>query len=89
MAVTYVRNEQTGEFELVGPGGATTDATLSQDGKPADAGAVGNAINNLSSSVQTQLNNKAPMYTYGTTDLTEGSSALPAGTLYFYYTTSE
>lgn len=87
MAVTYVRNEQ-GEFELVGPGGATTDITLSQGGKPADAGAVGSAISNLSSTVQTQLNDKAPMYTYGTTDLTEGSSTLPAGTLYFYYTTN-
>lgn len=88
MAVTYVRNEQTGEFELVGPGGATTDVTLSQDGKPADAGAVGSAISNLSSTVQTQLNGKAPMYAYGTTDLTAGSSTLPAGTLYFYYTTN-
>lgn len=87
MAVTYVRNEQ-GEFELVGPGGATTDVTLSQDGKAADAGAVGNAINNLNSTVQAQLDDKAPMYTYGTTDLTAGSSTLPAGTLYFYYTTT-
>lgn len=88
MSVTYVRNED-GQFEIVGPGGAATDATLSQSGKPADAGAVGSVISNLTSSVQTQLNNKAPMYTYGTTDLTEGSSTLPAGTLYFYYTTSE
>lgn len=44
MAVTYVRNSQTGEFELVGPGGATTDTTLSQIGKPADAAAVGSAL---------------------------------------------
>lgn len=44
MAVTYVRNSQTGEFELVGPGGATTDTTLSLSGKPADAAAVGNAL---------------------------------------------
>ena len=88
MAVTYFRNEQTGEFELVGPGGAFTDTTLSQSGKPADAGAVGSAIGSLNSSVQAQLNNKAPMYTYGTTDLNAGSSALPAGTLYFYYTTA-
>lgn len=87
MSVTYVRNED-GQFEIVGPGGAATDATLSQSGKPADAGAVGSVISNLTSSVQTQLNNKAPMYTYGTTDLTEGSSTLPAGTLYFYYTTA-
>lgn len=44
MAVTYVRNDQTGEFELVSPGAATTDTTLSQLGVPADAAAVGNAL---------------------------------------------
>lgn len=44
MATTYVRNQETGEFELVGPGGATTDPTLSLSGKPADAAAVGSAI---------------------------------------------
>lgn len=44
MATTYVRNPNTGNFELVGPGGATTDTTLSQVGKPADASAVGNAL---------------------------------------------
>lgn len=43
MAVTYVRNDQ-GEFVKVGPGGATTDTTLSQSGKPADAAAVGTAL---------------------------------------------
>ena len=45
MAVTYVRNAN-GVFEQVGPGGATTDITLSQDGKPADAAAVGTALTN-------------------------------------------
>lgn len=44
MAVTYVRNQETGIFEQVGPGGATTDTTLSQSGKPADASAVGTAL---------------------------------------------
>ena len=47
MSVVYVRNNQ-GEFESVGSGGATTDITLSQVGKPADAGAVGDAIAELS-----------------------------------------
>lgn len=88
MSVIYARNQATGKFELVGPGSATTDSTLSLAGKPADAGAVGNAINNLNSTMRTELNNKAPMYTYGTTDLVEGSSTLAAGTLYFYYTTT-
>lgn len=88
MSTVYVRNQQTNEFELVGPGAATTDTTLSQLGKPADAAAVGSAINNLSSTVQTQLDDKAPKYTFGTTDLVAGTSTLPAGTLYFYYTTT-
>lgn len=48
MAVTYVRNSETGEFEQVGPGGATTDITLSQSGKPADAAAVGGALSGYS-----------------------------------------
>lgn len=57
MAVTYVRNDQTGEFEKVGPGGATTDPTLSFAGKPADAAAVGNALSNYATtaSVNTQF----------------------------------
>jgi hypothetical protein len=32
-----------------------------------------------------QLNQKAPAYTYGTTDLVEGESTLPVGTLYFVF----
>ena len=43
MPVTYVRNEQ-GIFEQVGPGAASTDPTLAQVGKPADASAVGAAL---------------------------------------------
>lgn len=43
MPTIYHRNSQ-GQFELVGPGAASTDTTLSQAGKPADAAAVGNAI---------------------------------------------
>lgn len=59
MSVTYVRNEN-GEFELVGPGGASTDITLSQAGKPADAAAVGSALSNYATSayVNTLINNK-------------------------------
>ena len=46
MAVTYVRDPQTNEFIQVGPGGSTTDTTLSLSGKPADAAAVGAALTN-------------------------------------------
>jgi hypothetical protein len=52
MATTYVRNATTGEFELVGPGNASTDTTLSQAGKPADAGAVGSALTNYATNVK-------------------------------------
>ena len=47
MSTVYVRNEISNEFERVGAGGASTDTTLSQVGKPADAGAVGSAISGL------------------------------------------
>jgi len=50
MSVTYVRNA-SGQFEMVGPGGATTDTTLTQAGKPADAAAVGNALSNYATTV--------------------------------------
>ena len=57
MSVTYVRNEK-GVFEPVGPGGASTDTTLSQIGKPADAAAVGAALTNYATaaSVNSQIN---------------------------------
>lgn len=60
MSVTYVRNS-SGTFERVGPGGASTDTTLSQAGKPADASAVGAALANyaLSSELSGLLNEKA------------------------------
>jgi hypothetical protein len=37
------------------------------------------------SEMDTKLAGKAPAYTYGTTDLTAGTSALATGTLYFVY----
>lgn len=60
MAVTYVRDPQTNEFKMVGPGGATTDITLSQSGRPADAAAVGSALTNYATEayVSGQVNNK-------------------------------
>ena len=60
MATTYVRNEQ-GQFELVGPGGATTDTTLSQVGKPADAAAVGIALAKKQSKGVYVINGLTPM----------------------------
>lgn len=37
------------------------------------------------SDIRTELANKAPMYTYGTEDLTAGSSPLATGQLHFVY----
>lgn len=36
-------------------------------------------------SFSNQLSSKAPAYTYGTTDLTAGTSTLETGKLYFVY----
>lgn len=59
MATTYVRNAN-GQFELVGPGGASTDTTLTQEGAPADAAAVGAALTNYATEayVSGQINTK-------------------------------
>lgn len=59
MSVTYVRNDN-GQFEKVGPGSASTDTTLTQVGKPADAAAVGNALANYATAafVSGQINTK-------------------------------
>ena len=51
MSIVYLRNQTTNQFEQVGPGGATTDTTLTQVGKPADAGAVGAALTNYATKV--------------------------------------
>lgn len=68
MAVTYVRNPQTNEFEKVGPGGATTDPTLSLSGKPADAAAVGSALTNYATKaeVSTKLEKNILANIFGT-----------------------
>lgn len=59
MPVTYIRNEN-GQFIQVGPGGASTDITLSQAGKPADAAAVGAALGNYATAAElsAQVNTK-------------------------------
>jgi len=64
MAVTYVRNDQ-GNFEIVGPGGATTDTTLSLVGRPADASAVGNALAGYAT--KTELSEKSDIGHYHNT----------------------
>ena len=60
MAVTYVKDPSTGQFVQVGPGGSTTDTTLSLAGRPADAAAVGEALTNYATAadVSSSLNTK-------------------------------
>lgn len=67
MATTYVRNS-SGQFERVGPGGASTDTTLSQAGKPADAAAVGAALANYATaaSVSTKVDTTTLHNIFGT-----------------------
>lgn len=68
MAVTYYRNPGTGLFEQVGPGGASTDTTLSLAGRSADAAAVGAALANYATtaSVSTKLESSVLSNIFGT-----------------------
>ena len=61
-----------------------TTYTLSSFGVTATAAEL-NYVDGVTSSVQTQLNNKAPAYTYSTTDLTAGTSSLTTGKMYLVY----
>jgi hypothetical protein len=44
-----------------------------------------NYVDGVTENIQTQLDTKAPAYSYGTEDLTPGVSSLATGTLYFVY----
>lgn len=57
-----------------------TDETAQAMGLTSDA-----TPNDAFSRLQTNINNKAPAYTYGTDDLTAGESPLETGKLYFVY----
>lgn len=46
---------------------------------------VSDAVKHITSEERAAWNGKAPAYSYGTEDLTAGSSALGTGTLYFVY----
>lgn len=83
MSVTYIRNAQ-GVFEQVGPGGATTDTTLSQAGKPADAAAVGAALTNYSTqaSVSDQINDALDVALESKSDVNHSHSLADFGFQY-------
>ena len=50
-----------------------------------NAQTTANNAASAASAAQTAVANKAPMYSYGTADLTAGSSPLESGKLYFVY----
>lgn len=86
----------TGELFIGGANGNIQVATLGSDGKiPGGnldlSGYVPTTrkINNKALSADISLTasdvGAAPAYTYGTTDLTAGTSELATGTLYFFY----
>lgn len=63
--------------------GANVTGTVASATK-ATQDASGNVITSTYAT-KTEVNDKAPAYTYGTTDLTAGSSQLTTGKLYFVY----
>ena len=50
-----------------------------------DTRVVGKLHSKTLDSLKEQVDKKAPAYSYGTTDLTAGTSALETGKLYFVY----
>lgn len=50
-----------------------------------DAQSTANEAKTAAANAQTTADSKAPAYTYGTADMTAGSSALETGKLYFVY----
>lgn len=66
---------------------AYTDRKISEIPTPDVSGQINahNADTNAHADIREAVASKAPMYTYGTTDLTAGSSPLANGQLYFVY----
>jgi hypothetical protein len=62
----------------------TTSAIIALQRAAATPAAV-KAAYDLANTASTNANSKAPAYSYGTTDLTAGSSTLASGRLYFVY----
>ena len=61
--------------------------TLAEEANTAagEANAAAGEAKNLAEGAAAEVANKAPAYTYGTADLTAGTSPLETGTLYFVY----
>ena len=76
--LSAVPSEYVTESELSAKGYATQSAVNS-------AQTTANNAASAASAAQTAANSKAPAHTYGTADLTAGSSSLATGTLYLVY----
>lgn len=92
----YLQNADTNKYlegrfatiDVSGPINAhNTDASAHSDIRTAVSNAATAASNasSAATAAQAAANSKAPMYTYGTTDLTAGSSSLATGQLHFVY----
>lgn len=66
-------------------GAATTSAVTTAQTTADNAASAAATAQSTATAAQTAANSKAPMYTYGTTDLTAGSSSLATGQLHFVY----
>ena len=90
---TFLRNDNTWQKVTPANIGAATTAAVQTAQSTADTAktnaatalSTANSAASAASAAQTTANSKAPMYTYGTDDLTAGTSALTTGTLHFVY----
>lgn len=81
MAVIKYKDPETGEVKTVGAPSVDVYSKTEVDGKLASHASNKNNPHGVTAS---QIG-AAPAYTYGTTDLTPGVSALTTGTLYIVY----
>lgn len=77
----------SGQYEKMVPHTIASDNSCFLSTKTAGLFGLGTSAtpNDVLNTIKTLLNEKAPSYTYGTSDLTAGSSSLATGTLYFVY----
>lgn len=100
MAITNVTEALEALRDLADglPTAVEIDNTLSVEGAAADSAVVGEALTALGSLIEPHINETsnphnvtaaqvgaAPAYSYGTDDLTAGTSALETGKLHFVY----
>lgn len=84
-AATAAQNAQSTATAAQTAAQTAADTATAAQGDALVAQQAAQAAQNAANAAQTTANSKAPMYTYGTTDLTAGSSPLASGQLHFVY----